>query len=125
MIVEVERAGQILGFTPALRMTGLLDTRVPPEHAEHLVAVLREALSNVARHAGATAVEIAAEVTDTLLELRVIDNGRGIDPAVTRRSGVANVRHRAEQLGGTLTLSPHRPTGTVLEWTVPLPEAGP
>lgn len=103
-------------------MTGLLDTRVPPEYAEHLVAVLREALSNVARHAGATAVEIAAEVTDTLLRLRVTDDGRGIDPAVTRRSGVSNLRHRAERLGGTLTLGPHRPSGTVVEWAVPLPE---
>jgi signal transduction histidine kinase len=84
-----------------------------------------EALSKVARHAGATTMEIAAEVTDKLLTLRVIDNGRGIDPAVTRRSGVANLCHRAEQFGGTLTLGPHRPTGAVVEWTVPLPEVRP
>jgi signal transduction histidine kinase len=50
----------------------------------------------------------------------VADNGRGIDPAVTRRSGLANLRRRAEEMGGTCTLSANRPSGTVVEWVVPL-----
>ncbi|WP_225830240.1 GAF domain-containing sensor histidine kinase [Streptomyces sp. NK08204] len=120
LVAATERATESLGFAPALRMTGLLDTAVSDGQAEQLLAVLGEALSNTARHADATAVDVGAEVTDTTLKLRVADNGRGIDPAVTRRSGLANLRRRAEEMGGTFTLSANRPSGTVVEWVVPL-----
>lgn len=83
--------------------------------------MLREALANAARHAHATTVDVMAEATATHLMLRVSDNGRGIDPARTRRSGLANLRTRATELGGTLTIAPHRPTGTTLDWAAPLP----
>ncbi|MXM64697.1 hypothetical protein GR925_14900 [Streptomyces sp. HUCO-GS316] len=102
-------------------MTGLLDTDVTAEHADHLLGVLREALSNAARHAHASRVEIAVEAGDQELRLSVADNGRGIDPAVVRRSDLANMRSRAEELGGTLTLSRGEPLGTILEWRVPMP----
>ncbi|MGP4050642.1 GAF domain-containing protein [Streptomyces sp. 2A115] len=121
LLAETDQAADTLGFAPALRMTGLLDTEVPDEHAEHLLAVLRETLSNAARHAHATAVEVTAETDGTRLRLRVADNGRGIDPAVTRRSGLDNLRQRATDLGGNLALTPNQPTGTIVEWTVPLP----
>ncbi|WP_373296883.1 sensor histidine kinase [Streptomyces brasiliensis] len=124
VVTAVDRAAQLLGFTPALRMTGLLDTDVPAACAEHLPAVLGEALSNVARHAGATAVDVHVEVTDATLRLRVADNGRGLAPAVTRRSGLANLQCRAEELGGTFSLFPNVPSGTVLEWAVPLSPNG-
>ncbi|MFF0297998.1 PAS domain S-box protein [Kitasatospora sp. NPDC004614] len=120
LVATTERATEALGFAPALRMTGLLDTDVSTEFADQLLAVLGEALSNVARHAHATAVDVSAEVTAADLCLRVSDNGRGIDPAVTRRSGLANLRSRAEELGGTFTLVANQPAGTVLEWIVPL-----
>ncbi|MER5226675.1 sensor histidine kinase [Streptomyces flaveus] len=121
LLSETDQTAESLGFSPALRMTGLLDTDVPAGHAEHLLAVLRETLSNAARHAHATAVEVTAETDGSRLRLRVSDNGRGIDPAVTRRSGLDNLHRRATDLGGTLTLTPNEPTGTVVEWTVPLP----
>jgi two-component system, NarL family, sensor histidine kinase DevS len=121
LVAATERATEVLGFAPALRMTGLLDTDVPADHAEHLLAVLGESLSNAARHARATRVDVSVEVTDTLLRVRVTDNGRGIDPAVTRRSGLSNLRQRAEELGGTFTLGRNQPSGTVAEWVVPLP----
>jgi two-component system, NarL family, sensor histidine kinase DevS len=120
LVTEVSQAAEPLGFTPALRMSGLLDTNVPDGHRDELLAVLREALSNVARHAHATAVEVTAELVDGALRLRVADNGRGVDPGVARRSGLANMRTRAEALGGTFALAPRRPAGTLLEWTVPL-----
>ncbi|MFF6996327.1 GAF domain-containing protein [Streptomyces sp. NPDC008313] len=123
VVAAVEPAAQALGFTPALRMTGLLDTNVPAGHAGHLLAVLGEALSNATRHARATAVDVGVDVTSTTLRLRVADNGRGIDPAVTRRSGLANMRRRAEELGGTCGLHANEPSGTVVEWAVPLPSA--
>ncbi|WAZ26413.1 GAF domain-containing sensor histidine kinase [Streptomyces cinnabarinus] len=120
LLSETDRAAEALGFSPALRMTGLLDTAVPADHAEHLLAVVRETLSNAARHAHATAVEVTVETDGTRLQLRVSDNGRGLDPAVTRRSGLDNLRRRATDLGGSCTLTPNEPTGTVVEWTVPL-----
>ncbi|WP_243088062.1 GAF domain-containing sensor histidine kinase [Streptomyces sp. 891-h] len=123
LVSAMEPGTQALGFTPALRMTGLLDTNVPAEHADNLLAALGEALSNSARHARATSVDVSVEVTETRLRLRVTDNGRGIDPAVSRRSGLANLRQRAEELGGTLTIGPNEPTGTQVEWVAPLPSA--
>lgn len=120
LLTETDRAAAVLGFTPALRMTGLLDTVVPAGHAEHLLAVVREALSNAARHAHATAVEVTVETDSSRVRLRVADNGTGIDPAVTRRSGLDNLSRRAADLGGAFALTPNEPTGTVVEWTVPL-----
>ncbi|UXY31852.1 sensor histidine kinase [Streptomyces sp. HUAS TT20] len=121
LLAETDQAAAVLGFTPALRMTGLLDTDVPAGHAEQLLAVLRETLSNAARHAHATAVEVTAETDGRRLCLRVADNGRGLDPTVTRRSGLDNLSQRADALGGGFTLTPNEPAGTVAEWTVPLP----
>ncbi|MEU6682346.1 GAF domain-containing protein [Streptomyces sp. NPDC046832] len=123
LLAETDQAAAVLGFTPALRMTGLLDTGVPADYAEHLLAVLREALSNTARHAHATAVEVTAETDGGRLHLRVADNGTGVDPAVTRRSGLDNLRRRATDLGGSFTLTPNEPTGTIVDWAVPLAAA--
>ena len=111
----------VLGFTPMVRTSGPLDTAVPKHIAEQLVAVLREALSNVARHAEADAavVEVAARPDEVLL--RVADNGRGL-PADRHESGLRNARRRAADNGGSLRLVPEEPHGTVLEWTVPLTE---
>lgn len=91
-----------------------------------LTAVLREALSNVARHAHAAKVDVDL-VVDTsqpvaVLTAKVTDNGIGIG-ATTRSSGTANLRHRAERRGGTFTLGPNTPNGTCLEWRVPITPA--
>ena len=93
--------------------------------AEHLVTVLREALSNTARHAAATRVDVSVEVNGDLT-LRVADNGAGI-PTGVHRSGLANMAARAERLGGSLSTGPADKAtkrGTVLEWRVPLPRPG-
>ncbi|MER8012461.1 ATP-binding protein [Streptomyces sp. NPDC094149] len=106
-------------------MTGLIDTDVPSRHADHLLAVLREALSNAARHAHATTVEIAVAAAEGVLRLTVADNGGGIGPDVTRSSGLTNMRTRAEELDGSLAITPRAPTGTHVEWRVPLsPDPG-
>jgi signal transduction histidine kinase len=120
LVALTDEAAQTLGFTPALRMTGLLDTDVPATHAEHLLAVLREALSNTARHARATSAEVSVEAAGGALRLTVADDGCGVDPAVTRRSGLANLRSRAEELGGTFALVAGHSSGTELRWEVPL-----
>ncbi len=80
--------------------------------------MVREALTNTARHAHATAVDVELTATPDRLTLDVRDNGSGIGDT-TRRSGLANLRHRAEHHGGTLAVD-SGPTGTRLTWSVPL-----
>ncbi|MEU8810856.1 ATP-binding protein [Streptomyces violaceoruber] len=121
LVGVTDRAAEVLGFAPALRMTDLLDTAVPAEHGAHLLAVLEEARSNAARHARASAVDVGVDVAGAVTRLRVADNGRGFAPRMTRRSGLANLRGRAEALGGTLDLSAEEGGGTLVRWTVPLP----
>ncbi|HLN76753.1 MAG TPA: GAF domain-containing sensor histidine kinase [Nocardioidaceae bacterium] len=109
----------VLGFTPMVRTSGPLDTAVPTEVAEQLLAVLREALSNVARHAEADAAVVEVEARADEVMLRVADNGKGLPPD-RHESGLRNARRRAADNGGSLRLVPEEPHGTVLEWTVPL-----
>ena len=117
VITEVTSA---LGFTPAFRVDGPVDTVTSAGVGEDLLAVLREALSNIARHAHAHTTDIEITAGSDCLTLNVHDDGTGIDPTNQRRSGLANLRRRAEHHGGTFTLTPHHPNGTELRWTVPL-----
>ncbi|MEV6010773.1 GAF domain-containing protein [Streptomyces sp. NPDC051976] len=120
---SMEIAATTLGFTPALHMEGLLDTDVPPGIVEDAVAVLGEALSNAARHARATSVEVSLVVARGTLTVRVLDNGIGLPPD-GRRSGLDNLAVRAERLGGTFTAGPGPSGGTCLVWEVPLAAPG-
>ncbi|NJP93156.1 GAF domain-containing protein, partial [Nonomuraea sp. FMUSA5-5] len=115
----VEGAGGHLGFMPGLRMEGQIDTLVGEQAAEHLLAVLREALSNVVRHSHATRAEVSVEVADRRLTLTISDNGVGIGEG-GRRSGLRNVEDRAGRLGGTAELDAPQGGGTRLRWQVPL-----
>ncbi|RCH61653.1 GAF domain-containing protein [Streptomyces sp. SDr-06] len=116
---SVEEAVPALGFTPALRMEGLLDTDVPRAVADEALAVLSEALSNVARHAQATRTEVALVVRKEHLTVTVSDNGVGC-VADGRRSGLRNLEERAARLAGDLSVGRGPEEGTHLEWTVPL-----
>ncbi|MFI7613536.1 GAF domain-containing protein [Nonomuraea terrae] len=115
----VEGAGGHLGFMPGLRMEGQIDTLVTEPVAEHLLAVLREALSNVVRHSRAGRAEVSVEAADGILTLIVTDNGVGMGEVV-RRSGLSNIEQRAEGLGGTADIDTPPEGGTRLCWTVPL-----
>jgi signal transduction histidine kinase len=118
-------ASGMLGFEPRIGFDGPLDAAVPNVVRTDLVATLREALSNVARHAAAHAV--AAEVTvdreGKHLILTVSDDGIGIPAAPSRRSGLANLAERAARWGGICTARAGPSGGTVLEWSADLPEA--
>ncbi|MET8764975.1 GAF domain-containing sensor histidine kinase [Lentzea sp. NPDC004782] len=115
----IHDATEPLGFTPALRFDGPLDTLVPDDIAADLIAVVREALSNTARHARATTATVDISATPDAVTARIEDDGRGIGDT-TRRSGLANLRTRAEKHGGTLTTDSVPPRGTTLIWRVPL-----
>ena len=109
----------ILGYSPTVRTSGPLDTVVPDILREQLLPVLREALSNVARHAHATRVEVEVVIDHDTLRLTVLDDGIGLTGQVTE-SGLRNARDRARLLGGGLELTPARPHGLVLHWHAPL-----
>ncbi|MFI9438631.1 MULTISPECIES: sensor histidine kinase [Streptosporangium] len=115
----VEGARGHLGFMPGLTMEGRLDIMVPDQVAEQALAVLREALSNVVRHARAAKVEVVVEVDEDRLILTVLDDGVGASEG-GRRSGLRNLQGRAERLGGSFTVESRPGGGTCLMWSVPL-----
>lgn len=117
---EVEQAGKSLGFAPALRLEGLVDTDVPQAIADEVVAVLAEALSNTARHSGATAVTVGLEVAAHRCRLAVADDGKGLGTG-HEGNGLRNMRERAEQLGGGFNALSPPEGGTRVTWDVPLP----
>ncbi|MFF4908189.1 GAF domain-containing sensor histidine kinase [Streptomyces sp. NPDC001260] len=119
VVRAVGEAAPVLGFAPSVRMEGLVDTDVPQETADHVIAVLSEALTNIARHSGAQRADVALETDGREVRLTVADNGRGI-PADGRRSGLRNMAERAEQLGGSLRMDCPEGGGTTLVWLVPV-----
>jgi signal transduction histidine kinase len=115
-----EAAGP-LGFEPRVVFSGPVDTMVGEVVGEELLAVLREALSNAARHAKAEHVDVEVTASETGLVLLVSDDGIG-PPTDVREGGLGlrNMSRRAERLGGSLRLQAREPRGSTLEWQVPL-----
>jgi len=114
-----------LGFEPRLHLDGPIDSSVRVRVAEELLKTLREALSNVARHAGATTVDVRVRA-DTELRLLVTDNGRGLGRTGRRGNGLANMSARAQALEGTCTVENGPNGGVIIDWRVPLAgEPGP
>jgi signal transduction histidine kinase len=118
---ELAQAAHTLGYEPTIRFDGPIDSVVPDHVAEHVVAAVREALSNVARHARATWARVSLSVDDQDVVLIVTDNGVGLKHQEGRRSGLANLASRAERLGGSCITEPAEPTGggTRLTWRAP------
>jgi two-component system, NarL family, sensor histidine kinase DevS len=107
-----------LGFAPRIATEGAVDSVVSDELRPHLLAVVRETLSNVARHANATSAAVTLDVSDGVT-LTVADNGVGISDG-GRRSGLANMCERAESFGGTFDVRRAGPDGgTIAVWRVP------
>ena len=104
----------------AVHFAGLLEDTLPGDVVRDLVAVLREGLSNVARHAHARSVDVRVTATPQRVSVEVHDDGDGMGDT-DRRSGLANLRHRAERRGGGFTLTARDPRGTVLQWWIPAP----
>jgi two-component system, NarL family, sensor histidine kinase DevS len=115
----VDGAREALGFSPELRMDGPIDTVVSDKAAEHLLAVLQEALSNVAQHAAASRVNVLVEAgTDVVV--RVVDNGKGIPSPRRGGRGLENLELRAATMGGAFRASGLETGGSIVEWRVPI-----
>ncbi|MET8910450.1 GAF domain-containing sensor histidine kinase [Micromonospora sp. NPDC004551] len=115
----IEAAAESLGYRPDLDLVGPIDSAVPDQLRPELTAVLREALSNAVRHAQADRVSVRVQVDAGWVSVTVTDDGVGCDPEAAR-SGLVNLRERAERLGGDFQLDRVAPHGTELRWSVPL-----
>jgi signal transduction histidine kinase len=114
-------ATRALGFEPHCEISGPIDSTVSDSMQKHIMLCLREALSNVARHANATRVDVMISVVGTVLALRVADNGTGyVHHSDRTSSGLANMRTRAEAMGGSFAISGGPDVGTVVVWEAPL-----
>ncbi|MEU6974911.1 MULTISPECIES: GAF domain-containing protein [unclassified Streptomyces] len=121
MAETVQLSAQSLGFPPSLRIAGAVDTAVPEDLADHVLAVTVESLSNSARHARASRADVVLSVPEPgdRIVLTITDDGIGLGSAEPT-GGLRNMRSRAEQYDGTLELQAPQGGGTRLVWTVPL-----
>ncbi|MEO8108341.1 MAG: GAF domain-containing protein, partial [Actinomycetes bacterium] len=111
----VRAATEPLGFAPDLTIEGPLDS-LPADLEADVVAVIREGLANVARHARATSVSVGVRAgSDAGIRVEVADDGVGV-ASHTVESGLDNLRQRAEARGGSMTLRGRTPHGTALVW---------
>jgi signal transduction histidine kinase len=121
VLAVIEEMASLLGFQPRLRLDGPIDTVVGAELVEEIVPVLRESLTNVAKHARASTVTVRLEVLDGHLELEVIDDGVGLPEQMRPRGmGVENIRDRASLLGGAVEFASVESGGTRMSWRSPL-----
>ncbi len=111
-------SGRNLGFAVGTTFVGPIDTHVDGPAADQLVAVAREALSNVVRHSGASQVSLEVEASASVVTLWVRDNGIG--PSGGEGNGLVNMANRATHLGGTFSLDGAPGSGCTLQWQVPL-----
>jgi signal transduction histidine kinase len=120
IIGMAREAGRSLGFDPTVLLDGPVDSSITEDIGADLLATLREALSNIVRHANPTRVEVEVTVHDGV-HLRVADDGIGLpDEDTPMGNGLRNMRSRAEARSGSLTMAAGAGGGTILDWRVPL-----
>jgi signal transduction histidine kinase len=119
----VRQLHEVVGFEVALTFTGPLDASIDDRVLEHVLATIREALTNIGKHAHATQASVSMEVDGASCILTITDDGIGLTDAPTSAGGglgLPNLRRRAEKLHGTLSVDSPPGGGTVLTWKVPI-----
>jgi signal transduction histidine kinase len=116
--------GEVTALDVKFRSLGLEDAGpLPDDTGEHLSQILREALSNAARHAGPCQVDVTLRASSDELILLVIDDGSGVLPELPSEGpgqGLRNMRERARRLGGRLTVAPGDSGGLIVDVQIPL-----
>ena len=113
-------SARALGFDPVVRFDGPIDTGVDDGLANELFAVVREGLTNVAKHAKASTAQVWIEVRAGVLTATITDDGVGTSGGSGVGRGVENLRTRAAKFGGTTVVAPAASGGTQLVWTARL-----
>jgi signal transduction histidine kinase len=119
----VRELDDVVGFPVAVSFTGLVDSAVTGTVLEHLLASIREALTNVGKHSHATRASVEIDVDGTTCRMRIADNGVGMGDLTDDAGGglgLPNLRRRAEKLGGTMSIESAPFGGTLLTWEIPL-----
>jgi signal transduction histidine kinase len=110
----------VLGYAPRIDLDGPLDSVATADLARDVTAVVREGLSNVARHSSGTTAQLSVFATTTRLTVTISDDGSGVGDG-TRRSGLDNMRQRAEDRNGSMAIAEVPDLGgTTVVWTVPI-----
>ncbi len=125
VLALVHELRPVVGFDVSVSFEGPVETAVPEPTAEHLVFTIRELLTNVGRHAKASRASVLLRADTATVTLEVVDDGRGIEAASGDRTsggrlGLANLRRRAERLGGEMVLETPEGGGTSVLWRVPI-----
>jgi signal transduction histidine kinase len=119
----VRELNPVVGFVVQVSFDGPVDSAISQEIAEHLLAVVREALTNIGRHAHANHASLSLSVADGACRLHITDDGDGIEPTAAGEGGfgLVNLRRRAEKLHGSFVTESPVTGGTSLVWQVPVP----
>jgi signal transduction histidine kinase len=120
MLRLADRYHHELGVLPRIAFRGPVDFAVSELVSEHLLNVFGEGLSNIGRHAHASKIEVVVAVEGEWLSFTLTDDGVGIGEGPSAGNGMRNMAIRAENLGGSCTIGPRNPKGTMVEWRVPL-----
>lgn len=122
VLALVRELSPVIGFAAQVTFDGPVDAAVTDQVAEGLLLAIREALTNIGRHAHATQANVSVAAVSDTCHLEVLDNGRGVPPNTAREGGLglANLQRRAEKLHGTFALQSPTTGGTLLVWEVPL-----
>jgi signal transduction histidine kinase len=118
-LAVVDQLAPLLPVRPDLQLVGPLDTIADDAIIADVEAVLRESLTNVAKHAQAADIRVQVQADKQRLDVTVIDNGIGLGQSI-RRSGLANLNRRAERHGGYLDVSDSPEGGLRLQWSIPI-----
>ncbi len=125
VLALVRELRPVVGFDVSVSFDGPVDTSIPEPIAEHLLFTIREALTNVGRHSKASRASVRLQADTASVTLEIVDDGRGLAAAMGDGStgtglGLANLRRRAEKLGGELELGTPEGGGTSILWRVPV-----
>jgi signal transduction histidine kinase len=122
VVTLVRSLTPMLGFNVKISFDGPIDSVISQSVTEQLLATIREAVTNVGRHAQATEASVSVSARHGACQLRVVDNGigLGVDQDHDVGHGLVNLRRRAEKMHGTMEMVSPKSGGTVLEWEVPV-----
>lgn len=116
----IAEASEHLGFVPRINFRGPVEAAATDTVLSQLIPVVRESLANIGRHAKASSTDVVIGVSDGSITLSVADDGVGVSDEPTAGHGTENMRERAERLGGEFSIRPRKPSGTLVQWAVPI-----